>query len=190
MRTRARLLAVAATLLMLGAGACGGDDGGDDEDAQDVESSAEVGEAGDGAGDGTTTTTEPPTPEELAVAVYHESWEVTFRALDPPEQLPGISETLTGVARSEIVNLVAEKARLGHRIEGSMAPHPVVVSATDTEVVLDDCAVENSVEYDNAGTVVDTAEDVAFNYRVTVVNEDGTWKVAEFERREEPCEPA
>lgn len=190
MRTRARLLAVATMLLMVGAAACGGDDGGGDEDAQDVESAAEVDEAGDGAGDGTTTTTEPRTPGGLAIAAYHESWEVTFRALDPPEQLPEIAETHTGAALSETVNLVAEKARLGHRVEGSMAPHPVVVSATDTEVLLDDCAIENSVEYDGGGAVVDTAEDAAYNYRVTVVNEGGTWKVARFERREEPCAPA
>ncbi|HEX5947109.1 MAG TPA: hypothetical protein VFY82_12560, partial [Acidimicrobiales bacterium] len=66
----------------------------------------------------------------------------------------------------------------------------VVVSTTSTEVLLDDCAIENSVEYDAAGAVVDTAENAAYNYRVTMVNEDGTWKVADFERREEPCEPA
>lgn len=189
MRTRARLLAVVTALLMVGAAACGGDDGGD-ENADDVESAGGVDQEGDGAGDDTTTTTEPPTPEQLAIAAYHESWDVTFRALDPPRQLPEINETLTGVALSETVNLVAEKARLGHRIEGSIAPHPVVVSATDAEVVLDDCAIENSVEYDGAGAVVDTAEDAAFNFRVTVVNEGGAWKVAQFERREEPCEPA
>jgi hypothetical protein len=36
--------------------------------------------------------------------------------------------------------------------------------------------------------VVDTAEGMSFNYRVTVVNEEGAWKVSQFERREEPCD--
>lgn len=187
MRTPARALAGAmAILLVAGAAACG-DDGDDDggEGADEVEA-AEV--AGD---DRETTTSVPPTPEELAVAAYRESWAATFRALDPPDpESPDIAETLTGEALSETVNIVATRERLGHRVEGAIEPHPVVVSATATEVLLDDCAIENSVEYDGAGAVVDTADDATFNYRVTVVNEDGAWKVAKFERREEPCEPA
>jgi hypothetical protein len=137
-----------------------------------------------------TTSTAPPTPEQQAVAAYEASWEATFRALNPPTQLPEITELHTGEALSETVNLIATKQRLGHRVEGSTAPHPVIVSATSTEVLLDDCAIENSIEYDGAGAVVDTAEGAAYNYRVTVVNEEGVWKVADFERREEPCEPA
>jgi len=182
MRTNARVLAALAGALLVAVTACGGDDADDDAQAgsDTTESSSEE----------ETTTTTPPTPEELAVAAYEASWEATFRAMNPPTQLPEIAELHTGEALSETVNLIATKQRLGHRVEGSMAPHPVVVSVTSTEVLLDDCAIENSTEYDAAGAVVDTAEDAAYNYRITVVNEEGAWKVADFERQEEPCEPA
>lgn len=177
-----RALAVVAAALALGMVACGGDDGGDDEaEAGNETSSAPSSE--------TTTSTAPSTPEELAVAAYQASWDATFRAMNPPTQIPEIAELHTGEALSETVNLIATKQRVGNRIEGSMEPHPEVVSATSTEVLLDDCAVENSVEYDAAGAVVDTAENAAYNYRVTLVNEDGTWKVSDFELREEPCTP-
>jgi hypothetical protein len=186
-----RAVAAAATCVALVSAACGGDDddsssdGGDDQ-TEDV-SSTESTE--DDESDATTETTEPPTPEEAAVAAYQESWDVTFLATNPPEELPEIRELLTGEALSETLTLINTLAREGQRLEGSMQTHPVVISATSTEVLLDDCAVENSVETDAAGTVVDTAEDALFNYRVRVVNEEGAWKVADFERREEPCEP-
>ena len=181
MRSHARVLAVfVSAVLTAGMAACGGDD--------DAAAGSETTESS--LAEETTTTTALPRPEELAVAAYEASWEATFRAMNPPEQLPEIAELHTGEALSETVNLIATKQRLGHRIEGSMAPSPVVVSTTSTEVLLDDCAIENSVEYDAAGAVVDTAENAAYNYRVTMVNEDGAWKVADFERREEPCEPA
>jgi hypothetical protein len=109
--------------------------------------------------------------------------------LDPPRQLPEVAELHTGEALSETVNVIASRERQGHRVQGAMVTHPVVVTASATEVVLDDCAIENSVEYDAAGAVVDTAQDSPFNYRVTVVNEDGSWKVANFDRRDEVCEP-
>lgn len=183
MPTHARTSVLAAAVtLAVGALACGGGDDTPSDRTGDAET------ASDDA-DGTTTTT-PPTPEELAVAAYEASWEATFQALDPPQEIPEIAETHTGEAFSETVNLIAEKQRLGHRIEGEMETHPVVVSATSDEVVLDDCAVENSVEYDPAGAVVDTAENAPYNYGVTVVNEDDVWKVSDFERREEPCTPA
>ena len=123
------------------------------------------------------------------MTAYQASWDATFQATNPPGEIPAIRETHTGEALSETLNLIATKQRLGNRVEGSMQTHPVVVSSTETEVVLDDCAIENSVEYDAAGQVVDTAENAPYNYRVTVVNEQGAWKVADFERREEPCTP-
>lgn len=182
MRIHARVRAAfVSAVLAAGMAACGGDD--------DAAAGSETTESSSLA-EGTTTTTARPSPEDLAVAAYVASWDATFRAVNPPEQLPEIAELHTGEALSETVNLIATKQRLGHRIEGSMAPNPVVVSTTSTEVLLDDCAIENSVEYDAAGAVVDTAENAAYNYQVTIVNEDGAWKVADFERREEPCEPA
>lgn len=184
MRRRARVLAaLTAAMLALGLGACGGDDA---EDADDTEAADTAG-AGEGAGRDTTTTTEPPTPEELAVAAYRAHWEATMRAMDPPTELPEIAETTTGQALSERLNGINRRARLGHRVEGTVEVDPQVVSVTGSEILLDDCAVENSVEYDANGGVVDTAEDAAYGWRVTMVDEDGTWKVAMFEQREEAC---
>jgi hypothetical protein len=184
MRSSFRVFAgVAAVTLAFGLTGCG-DDG---EGA--TEASDEPTETTDGADDaGATTTTAAPTPEEAAMAAYQASWDATFGSLDPAQELPEVAETMTGDALSETRNLIGEKARLGHRIEGSMQTSPVVVSAGESEVLLDDCAVETSVEYDAGGAVVDTAEGTSFNYRVTVVNEEGAWKVSQFERREEPCD--
>lgn len=188
MRSRFSVLAGAAAMaLALGLAGCGGDDDGDGTEASDEPT--ETTEAGEGTGaDDETTTTAPPTPEEAAVAAYQASWDATFRSLDPAQEVPEVAETMTGDALSETRTLIGTKARLGHRIEGSMQTSPVVVSAGENEVLLDDCAVESSVEYDAGGAVVDTAEGTSFNYRVTVVNEEGVWKVSQFERREEPCD--
>jgi outer membrane protein assembly factor BamA len=71
-----------------------------------------------------------------------------------------------------------------------MTTHPRVVSATATEVILEDCTVENSMEYDAANKPVDPANGVRTSFRVTVDNVGGTWKVAHFDRRSAPCDPA
>ncbi len=193
MRSRFSVFAAAAaTALVLGLAACG--DGGEgtgvsDEPAEttDTAEGADTAEVADTAAADETTTTAPPRPEDAATAAYQASWDATFRSLDPVQEDPEVAETMTGDALSEVRNLIGMKARLGHRIEGTMRTSPVVVSAGESEVLLDDCAVENSVEYDAGGAVVDTAEGTSFNYRVTVVNEEGAWKVSQFERREEPC---
>jgi hypothetical protein len=185
MRTHARALAAAVVILVLGLVACGGDDdGGDDAEASDATDSETPTATAD-----ETTTTAPDTPEELAVTAYQASWDATFRALNPPRELPELAQLLTGEALSERINGIAGRARQGHYVVGSVTTHPTVVSATEHEVLLDDCVVENSIEYDAAGQVVDPAENVQVNYRVTVINEAGVWKVSDFERREESCVP-
>lgn len=182
MRTQSRVLATtAAATLAIALAACGGDDDEDDDAARTDETASDLPAA--------TTTTAPPTPEELAVAAYQTSWEVSLQALDPPQELPELFDVMTGEALSERLNGIHNRARLGHYIQGTVETHPAVVSATASEVLLDDCAVENSVEYDADGEVVDPAEDVHANYRVTVVLEDDVWKVADFERRDEACVP-
>lgn len=182
-------VAVMAVALGLGLAGCGDDDGGDETEASDEPTAtADTAEGGADDADETTTTTSPPTPEQAAVAAYQASWDATFRSLDPAQEDAEVAETMTGDALAETRNLIGTKARLGHRVEGSMQTSPVVVSAGETEVLLDDCAVENSIEYDADGAVVDTAEGSSFNYRVTVVNEEGVWKVSHFERRDEPCQ--
>ncbi|HET6952050.1 MAG TPA: hypothetical protein VFI47_16835 [Acidimicrobiales bacterium] len=168
----------AALVLVLTAGACG------DDDSTDTGDGTTTTEAED-----STTTTAPPTPEELAAAAYQASWDATFRALNPAQETEELRQLLTGEALSETLNIVNGIARDGHRVEGSVKTSTSVVSVTGTQVVLDDCAVENSVEYDGAGQVVDPAENVTTHYTVTVVNEGGTWKVSDFERLEEPCTP-
>jgi hypothetical protein len=180
-RTRAPgnlVLVVAVTAAALAACGRGGDDGrGSGPDAPPATASAEP------------TGSTVLEPEELAVTAYNASWDATFRALDPPQELPEIRQLMTGEALSETLSMIGTKAVLGNRVDGSMQTHPRVVSATASEVVLADCAVENSVEYDARGEVVDPADGVRFNYLVTVVMEEGVWKVSDFDRRDEPCTP-
>jgi hypothetical protein len=176
-RTRAPLAVVALATGCLALAACGSGGGKATTDLG--------GKADDASTDGTA----PDSPEALAIAAYQESWDESFRALNPPQETPALSELMTGEALGERLASITSRKIEGHRVEGSMTTHPHVVRATSQEVVLDDCAVENSVEYDADGAVVDPAESVANNYQVTIVNEDGTWKVSDFERRDEPCTP-
>jgi hypothetical protein len=141
----------------------------------------------------TTTGTRPVQPSAAqAMAAYQRGWDVTFQAISsrPPRVLPEIYELFTGEALSETLNGINRLIRQGHHVEGSMTTHPVLVSESATTVVLDDCAVENSIEYDNAGRVFDPADNVRFNYRVRIVKVQGIWKTADFDRRERVCTPA
>ena len=127
--------------------------------------------------------------ERHAMAAYQKSWDVTFEALDPPRELPKLEQLLTGDALAETLDIIESRADRGTRVEGSLETHPTVVSSSSDEVVLDDCGVENSTEYNSDGEVVDMADGAAYSYRVLVVNDGGSWKAAEIDRRQEYCEP-
>lgn len=133
---------------------------------------------------------EPSAGERHAMVAYQESWDATFEALDPPRTLPKLDELLTGEALSETLDIIESRAERGTRVEGSLETHPTVVSSSPDAVVLDDCGVENSTEYNADGEVVDMADNAAYSYRVLVVHDDSSWKAAEINRRQEFCEPA
>jgi hypothetical protein len=133
---------------------------------------------------------EPSADERHAMAAYQESWDATFEALDPPRRLPKLEELLTGEALSETLDIIDSRAERGTRVEGSLETHPTVVSSSPDAVVLDDCGVENSTEYNSDGEVVDMADNAAYSYRVLVVQDGSSWKAAEINRRQEFCEPA
>jgi hypothetical protein len=177
-RRRAPLFLAAMATGLVTLAACGGGSG---------HATTDLGGKADN--EATSDDTAADSPEALAIAAYDESWKATFRALDPPEETPELSQLMTGEALGERLATITSRKLDGHRVDGSMTTHPHVVSASSTKVVLDDCAVENSVEYDANNQVVDPADNVAYNYRVTVINEDGSWKVSDFERRDEPCTP-
>ena len=120
---------------------------------------------------------------------YQESWDATFEALDPPRELPKLEELLTGEALDETLAIIESRAERGTRVEGSLETHPTVVSSSSAEVVLDDCGVENSTEYNSDGEVVDMADDAAYSYRVRVINDGSSWKAAVINRKQELCEP-
>lgn len=192
-RTRAPTLAGAALVvaLLVALAACGGDS-----------SDRTGGDGGTSGGKGATTTAGPTTtaktattaapqgPREQAVAAYNASWVASFKALDPPKVTPEIGRLMTGDALDERVTSIATRARTGNRLRGSMQTHPRVVSASASEVVIDDCTVENSTEYDRNGAVVESTKGAVTNFRVTVVREGSAWKVSHFDRREAPCTPA
>jgi hypothetical protein len=199
MRVRTRALTAAVAVLAIGMlvalASCGG--GGSDR----------AGGGGDGGGGGkkattteddptttakptTTTTAAPQGPRAEAVAAYKASWAASFRALDPPKVTPDISRLMTGDALDERVTSIATRERSGSRLQGSVQTHPQVVSASARQVIIDDCAVENSTEYDRSGAVIDKTENSVTNFRVTVVREGNAWKVSHFDRREAPCTPA
>jgi hypothetical protein len=196
-RTRALTGAVAALVIvaLVALASCGGDGsdrtGGDGKDGEGG-GKATTTTAGptDSTPQGPTTTAAAPGPREQAVAAYNASWVASFKALDPPKVTPDISRLMTGDALAERVTSISTRERTGNRLEGSVQTHPRVVSASASQVVIDDCTVENSTEYDRNGAVVDTTKDAITNFRVTVVREGSAWKVSHFDRREAPCTPA
>jgi hypothetical protein len=180
-----------AVVALVAVAACGGDGGGSGQaGGKDGTTTTTAAKATTTAPAGPTTTAAPEGPREQALAAYNASWVATFTALDPPRVTPDIGKFLTGDARDERVTTIATRQRTGNRITGSVQTHPRVVSATAGQVVLDDCTVENSTEFDRNGAVVDTTKGAITNFRVTVVREGSAWKVSHFDRREAPCTPA
>lgn len=193
-RTRA-LTATAVALVALafvalaGCGGDGADKAGAGGGRNGGKSTTSAEPATTGAG-GATTTAAPRGPRAEAVAAYNASWVASFKALDPPRVTPEIGRLMTGDALDERVTSIATRQRTGNRLTGSVQTHPQVVSASAAQVVIDDCTVEDSTEYDRNGAVVDTTRGAITNFRVTVVREGGGWKVSHFDRREAPCTPA
>lgn len=183
------ILGVFALFSLVG---CSDDKGDDEASPSDASSlSTDVTDASSGSTTTTSTTAAPSSdPATLAKAAYQKSWDVSFAASNPanPDH-PGLAEVLTGTALEDARTFINGLVRKGGRVEGRMEAHSKVVSENSSQVVLDECSVEHSTEYDGNGAVVDTAEGSVFHYTVTVVNEGGTWKVATFVRLEDTCVP-
>jgi hypothetical protein len=185
MRTYARALTAAgAVLLVLGLAACGGDGGGGDADAStDADEPTTTSAAEE-------TTTAEPTPDEQAVAAYEAAWDAMFTASNPPNpQHSVIGESLTGSAAQWVVGVVIEQQNNEQYTVGSMQTHPEVVSSTPTEVRIRDCTVEDSTTYSADGSVAEAGPSPPRSRVVTVVNQDGVWRVSEIQTLEDSCTP-
>jgi hypothetical protein len=186
------LAAAVAAALVAGLGACGG---GDDETASDdeIEAASDDLEPGDETtttGDDEPSTAGPATPEEQAIVAYNQAFEAFFAALNPPDpRSPALAQTFGGDALVEVTSAVRQAQSEAVYVVGSMETHPRVESASSTEVVLVDCAVETNTTYDAATAQVKDEGSYASHRRSTVVNHDGRWTVDEFEQLEEPCDP-
>lgn len=177
---RAAVAAVGA-VLVLGATACGGGDDG----AATATTRSDLRDP-----EGTTTTAEP-LPEDAAVAAYRAAYEAYLAALDPPDPTsPDLPLLFGGDALTAIVDTVLSARDQGVRVEATMEMDPAVVSATDDEVVLEDCVVETNAVYDLGTGEQTDAGTYTTHRRATVVQAaDGTWVVGAFEKLEEPCTP-
>jgi hypothetical protein len=181
--------APAAALLVLTVAACGGDDESSADTTDDTEGAAVEAEETTSGGDDTTTTA-AATPDEQAVAAYEAAWEAMFTASNPPNpQHPVIGESLTGAAAQWVVGVVIEQQNNAQHTVGSMRTDPQVVSSTASEVRIRDCTVEDSTTYRADGSVVESGLSPPRPRVVTVVNQDGTWRVSEIQTPEETCTP-
>jgi hypothetical protein len=133
----------------------------------------------------------PVTPEALAIAAYQRSWEVEFAALNPPNpQDPRLGEVFTGKALQSITDIIVRFKQDGRYAVGYMETHPRIVSVTPDKVVLSDCTVEHSTEYDQVtGAIRDQGPYPPRSREIEVVNQSGTWRVSVIRTPPQPCTP-
>lgn len=182
--TKATALAVLATGALL-LGACGDDSaGGDDDDT----TTTTVDTTSTDNDDGTTA----EAPEDQAIAAYRASQEFLSRALGdkPPDpDHPEVGEHFSGQALSNAVQLLFDANQKNEYSQDTIALNPTVVSVTDDEVVLSDCAEETYEVFDVAtGAPTDSGTQI-YNFRVTVVRGEEGWRVDEMDILEETCAP-
>ncbi|HEX6420541.1 MAG TPA: hypothetical protein VFZ77_18720 [Acidimicrobiales bacterium] len=177
------VVATLAGLAVMGAAACGG--GGSGGDAA-TGATRPVPRDDEGA-----TTTVAPLPEDQAIAAYRAAYGAYLAALDPPDPAsPDLPRYFGGDALTTIVDTVLSARDQGVRVDASMEMEPVVVSATDSEVVLEDCVVETNTVYDaGTGEPTDSGTYTTHRRATVAVAHDGTWVVQAFVKLEEPCSP-
>lgn len=188
-RRRAATTAAVATVVALMLVSCGSDDdesSSGSNSVEDLDSGSETTESDD-----STSTTEAPSPDELAIAAYERGWEVEFEALNPPNpQHPAIGEVFTGEAAQYIIGVIVTAQNSGLYSTGSMETNPLPISVTAEKVHIRDCATEYSETY-HMGTneLVEAGPYPPRTREAEVINQDGTWRVSVLRTTEEPCTP-
>lgn len=166
-------------VLAVTAGACGGDDDGDPDDTTSTTATTEPKD---------TTTTTRFTPEEQEVVdAYLAYWKMLERlSRAPAPDDPEIQQRASGQALGEVVDGLTTLESLGRAAHtGPEYSHEVLkvdLLEEDDRAVLQDCAVDDSTIVDvSSGDRVEGGEPATGLLEVTLVGENGDWKVDNVE---------
>ncbi|MGH9186071.1 MAG: hypothetical protein ACRD0U_09700 [Acidimicrobiales bacterium] len=185
--------AVALAMVVLLA-ACGGDDdAATTTTGRDTTTTSESTTTSASTTTTTTTTLPPISTEQQAIAQYNRYNIVFFEAAAIPDpDYPALAEVATGLDLARAQDLLIDLQNRGLRVEGRPeASSPTIVSVSQSEIVLVDCYLEDSRVIDVAtGAVTREDDNTPESYRITMVNENGAWKVEEVFNEEQPCTPA
>jgi hypothetical protein len=157
-------------------------------------SSSEDGEANRTATSATsastaTTTTTAPDAGTAAVAAYRAFWQAYLAAADPmaPED-PRLAEHATGEELATVRKAFLGYKAAGQAIRGTLDLAPKAVSVEGGTVLVRDCYDDQTGVYSVAsGARQDQDNPDRHLITATVVNENGTWKVAAIKREGGGC---
>lgn len=137
----------------------------------------------------TTTTAAVAEPQIEAVAAYRAFWAAYLAAADPmnPDH-PGLPETATGEQLKTVRSAFLAFRSAGHVIRGSFELAPKVVSFDGTSAQIRDCYDDGTGVFDEAsGARQDVDDPRRHQVTATVVNVEGTWKVAAISHGGDGC---
>jgi hypothetical protein len=141
------------------------------------------------------TSTSAPSREQQVVAAYRAHWAAWYAAAQVPDpELPAIALTTTGSLLEHTRRELEDMRTRGEKVKGDSGVAPidvrqprVVQFQTDTSAVLSDCYVDNTVRYDASGQPIGSTQPTFFAATATLVQVDGTWRVASLQLRKDAC---
>jgi hypothetical protein len=128
---------------------------------------------------------------EAAVLAAYRSWWETFLevARDPDPDSPRLAEHATGQQLEKDRADLARFRRQGRVLVGEPRFNPSVVEVSETRAVVRDCADGSKwVQVDKAtGSTIANRTPAPDLFTMTLIREQGTWKVSEGEVRPNQC---
>jgi hypothetical protein len=130
-----------------------------------------------------TTTTEPPSEEDAILAAVDGYWQSFLDANDPPDpNHPDLARYRTGDALETAVANINDRIKLGQAIRlpsdsvyGNTS-HVEAINGEEADVL--SCSIDDSVLYDRASGSVLNDRVSTFEFRLTLVKDNGLWKVS------------
>jgi hypothetical protein len=145
---------------------------------------------------GLTTTTpppelDPPTPQELEAQLldaYRHNWGALLTAYSE-STVVGLHRVSSGPVLYGISDDILYGVRHSVVFDGVATHHPRVETMEDEVAVVLDCMrLDDEVRDSLTGEILDSAQ-TWHDLRVTLVNEEGVWKIFDFEYVADHCEP-
>lgn len=180
----ARLIASVAVTLVMGGLVAGCSSS--DEGAAPATSTAPASSSGP-------TTTQPVTTtsaavEQQVIADYRAFWDAYLTAADPMDPFhPGLAQHATGEELRQLEASFAERFQRGEAIRGTFELAPRVVSVNGPAATISDCYGDSTQVFDADGNALTPSGEGRYLVTVSLVLEDGTWKVSAIKREADGC---